>query len=179
MVERPRRVVEPEEQRADQLAGAALVPAEARDGAVGRARMLDLDHHALPGLVRRALVLGDDPVEPGALEALEPILRHGAVAARRGEMDAASGPAERALQPRPALRLRPGAQVLVALRQEIEGDERRRRLRRQLGHPRGRRVEPQLEGVEVEPRSVAITISPSTTQRSGRAARSGAARSGK
>src|SRR5207245_1164277 len=38
-----------------------------------------------------------------------------------------------------------------ALREEIEGHERRRRLRRELRHPRGRRVQAQLQHLEVEP----------------------------
>ena len=45
-----------------------LVPAEAGDDAVGGARVLDLDHRALAGLIRPVDRLGDHAVEPGALE---------------------------------------------------------------------------------------------------------------
>ncbi len=65
-------VEQPEQQRADPLA--VLVPAEPGDDAVGRALVLHLPHHPLVlqvGLVGR---LGHHAVEPGALEAREPVL---------------------------------------------------------------------------------------------------------
>ena len=73
VVQRAVVVVEAEQQRADQLAGAVLVPAEAGDDAVGGAHVLDLQHRALARLVRAARRLGDHAVEPGALEAVEPV----------------------------------------------------------------------------------------------------------
>src|SRR5207247_4627979 len=57
-------VVEPEQQRADELVLAALVPAKAADHAVGGARVLDLQHRALARRVRERLGLGDHAVEP-------------------------------------------------------------------------------------------------------------------
>src|SRR5262249_17247668 len=98
VVEITRLVVQPEEEGADELARPALVPAEARHHAVGRARVLHLDHHALAGLVRRALVLGDDPVETRALEPMEPVLGRGPVAGARGEVDAAARTSEGGLE---------------------------------------------------------------------------------
>src|SRR5688500_20247730 len=67
-------VVEPEEERADRVL-AALVPAEARHRALGGTRVLHLDHRALAGEVRARLGLRDDAVEPGALEARQPVER--------------------------------------------------------------------------------------------------------
>ena len=55
------------------VARPALVPAEAGDDAVGGARVLDLDHRALAGLVRAVSRLRDDAVEAGAFEAREPV----------------------------------------------------------------------------------------------------------
>ena len=69
----PLVVVEAEQQRADQLVLAVLVPAKAGDDAVGRARVLDLDHRALAGLIRPRRRLGDHAVEAGALEARQPL----------------------------------------------------------------------------------------------------------
>src|SRR5262249_48551340 len=65
-------VVQPEQQRADD-SRALLVPAEAGDDAVCGARVLDLQHRALAGLVRALRTLGDHTVEPGALETPEPV----------------------------------------------------------------------------------------------------------
>src|SRR3954462_495158 len=72
MLQHARVVIEPEEQGADRIL-AGLVPAKPGDDALRRARMLDLDHRALARLVRRIERLGKDPVEPGPLEALEPV----------------------------------------------------------------------------------------------------------
>ena len=69
-------VVEAEQQRADEPVLSRLVPAKARDDAVGRARVLDLDHRALARLVRAVLRLGDHAVETGAFEPREPVRRH-------------------------------------------------------------------------------------------------------
>ena len=54
---------------------AGLVPAVAGDHAVGGALVLDLEHGPLVGLVGAVQRLGDDAVEAGALELLEPVLR--------------------------------------------------------------------------------------------------------
>src|SRR5436190_907532 len=68
VVKDTRVVVEAEQERADCLGAAllgALVPAKAGDDAVGGARVLDLEHRPLAGLVARARRLGDDAVEAG------------------------------------------------------------------------------------------------------------------
>ena len=72
----PRVVVQAQQQRADVRRPARLVPAEAGDHAISSAGVLDLEHGALARLVRRVEGLGDDAVEAGTFEALEPIARH-------------------------------------------------------------------------------------------------------
>src|SRR5207249_11729245 len=108
-------------------------------------------HHTLARLVDAGLVLGDHPVEPGALEAMEPLIRQRPLPRARAEVDGWPGSRERLLQPRAAVGLQPTAKIAVALREEIEGDEGCRRLRGELRHPRGRRVQAQLQRLEVEP----------------------------
>src|SRR3989442_10412863 len=85
VVQRAILVIEAEQERADHRAGAVLVPAEAGDHAVGGARVFDLDHRALAGAVGRVQTLRHDAVEPGPLEATEPVLREGAIARGRRE----------------------------------------------------------------------------------------------
>ena len=60
-------------------------------------------------------------------------------------------PGERLFEPPAALVLRRAAQVASADGDRVEGDKRRRYFLRQLRDPRGRRVQPQLQRVEVEP----------------------------
>ena len=57
------------------MTAAALVPAEPGDHAVRGALVLDLHHHPLVLAVRLVDGLGDHAVEPGALEAGEPVGR--------------------------------------------------------------------------------------------------------
>ena len=80
-----RFVEQAEQQRADALA--VLVDAVAGDRAVGGSGVLHLDERALARLVGSVDRLGDDAIEAGALEALEPFLRAPAIGARRREMD--------------------------------------------------------------------------------------------
>ena len=67
-------VVQPEKQRPDGV-GRRFVPPEPGDDAVGGPGVLDLEHRALAGLIRGICRLGDDAVETGAFEALEPLGR--------------------------------------------------------------------------------------------------------
>jgi hypothetical protein len=53
----------------------------------------------------------------------------------RREMDAARGSRERLFQPPTALGLAKGAEVPLAFRQQVEGHEGGRHLRRQLADP--------------------------------------------
>src|SRR6185295_19425192 len=80
-------VVQPQQERADVRAGPVLVPPEAGHDAVGRPLVLDLQHRALARLVRRLEALGDDAVEAGALDTVEPICRGVPIARRRGEVN--------------------------------------------------------------------------------------------
>ena len=149
VVQRAVGVEEPEQQRADERALALLVPAEAGDDAVGGAHVLHLDHGALAGLIGAAGRLGDDAVEAGALEAVEPVERHGAVAAARRQVDVGGG-REQLLQQPAAFELRQGAAVGV-VGEQIERDERGGDLGGELLDPRRRRMQAHLQRVEVEP----------------------------
>jgi len=51
------------------------VDAVASDDAVGGPFVFDLEHHALVGLVDTVEGFGDDAVQAGAFELLEPLLR--------------------------------------------------------------------------------------------------------
>src|SRR6185369_14508184 len=151
VVQRAAVVVETEEQGADERAGTLLVPAEAGDDGVRAAHVLHLDHGALAGLIGGALVLGDDAVETGALEAPKPLLRHRASPIAGRDVDGAAGAPESPLELPAPVRLRTRAQVAGAVREQVERDERRGRLRGELLHARRGRMETQLERVEVEP----------------------------
>src|SRR6476646_8620471 len=95
-------VVQAEEQRADRALLTALVPAEAGHDAVALALVLDLEHDALVRLVGAVDRLGDDAVEPRALEALEPVASDADVARRRREVERRLEPTQRLFQERPA-----------------------------------------------------------------------------
>ena len=86
VMQRPLVVVQPEQQRADRILS-ALVPAKTGDDAVGRARVLDLDHRALAGLVGAVVRLRDHAVEAGAFEALQPLGGDLAIARHRREVE--------------------------------------------------------------------------------------------
>jgi hypothetical protein len=141
--------VEPEQQGADDAAG--LVPAEAGHDAVGRALVLHLEHRARVGGVRRVERLGDDAVEAGALEDLEPLAADRDVGARRRQVDRRRGLLHELLESRPALAQGRVEQRLVALGKEVERDERGRRLLGELAYPRLGWVDPVQQRVEVEP----------------------------
>src|ERR1044071_1209522 len=67
-------VEQAQQQRAD-VRLADFVPAEAGDDAVSGPLVLDLEHRAFARLVSSVERFGDDAVEPGPLEALEPTAR--------------------------------------------------------------------------------------------------------
>ena len=126
MVERPGVVEQPQQQRPDVRPGPVLVPAEPGHDAVGGALVLDLEHRPLARLVGRVEPLGDHAIEPGALEPLEPVRGGRAIAGRRRQVDRRLRGAEDGLEALSPLALRDGAEVLVAERQQVPGDERRR-----------------------------------------------------
>ena len=145
--------VQAEQQRAEQrpLGRRGLVLPVAGDDDVRGALVLDLQHRAAVGGVRRPERLGDDAVEPGALERAEPLLGLGRVARRPGQVDRGYDARERLLEPGPAHLERLVDQRLVAEREQVEGHEAGRRLLRQHPHPRVGGVDPLLQPLELEP----------------------------
>ena len=130
-------VVQPEQQRADRVRPALVHPV-AGDDAVGGPLVLDLEHHPLVGLVGAVERLGDDPVQPGALELAR--TSRGAIAGSR--VAGVTWIGGRGLARAPDLERRPPrrrtarpVQVVVAERQQVESDERGRGLLGQQPHP--------------------------------------------
>ena len=150
MVELAALVVEPEQQRSDVRPRAILVPPEAGHDAIRGPLVLDLEHRPLTGLIAGVDALGDDTVEAGALEPLEPVAGRPAIRGRRREVDRRLYPRQRRLQPSATLALRDIAQVVIAERQQVPGDEARRRLGGQHVHARGCRMDAKEQRVEVE-----------------------------
>ncbi len=94
--------------------------------------------------------LGDDAVEAGPFEAVEPVLRGlGAIGAGR-DVGGRLRSLEELFEARAALAEGRLHQVVGAFAEHIEGDERRRRLFGQHPDARFRRVDAQLEGFEFE-----------------------------
>src|SRR5262245_40189518 len=133
VVQRPLVVVQTEEQRPDAVA--VLVGPEAGDDAVGGALVLDLEPGAFVLAVLARARLGDNPVETGALELLEPLGCDLRVLGHRGDVDRRRCAAQHLLEPAAPLGDRPRPEVVVALGEEIEGDEARRCLGGQLRDP--------------------------------------------
>jgi hypothetical protein len=144
----PLLVVQAEHERPDDRP--ALVPAERPDDAVRRARVLDLEHRALVGGVRAVERLGDDAVEPGALEHGEPLAGRGRVAGHRREVHGRPGVGQQLLEPVAPLRLRDLHQRLAVHRQQVEGDERRGRRLGEHPHAAVGRVDALQQRLEVE-----------------------------
>jgi hypothetical protein len=127
------------------------MPAKAGNDAVGGARVLHLDHRALAGLIGARFRLGDHPIEPRALEARQPIQCDGAIPCCGGEIHRGRNFRQQPLELNPALALRCRHQIASPARQQIEGNKGSRCLLRQLLHPRGRGMEPELQRVKIQP----------------------------
>ena len=84
VVQVPVVVVEPQQQRADHAT--ALVPPKPGDDTVGRALVLDLQHHPLILAVVQVSALRDYAVEAGAFEASEPVVGHDDVRGQRRDV---------------------------------------------------------------------------------------------
>ncbi len=108
---------------------------------VRRAVVLDLQHRALVGRVGAGERLGDDAVEPRALELDQPAPRHIDVGGGAGELDGCGKVAGEVLQRAPPLAERPVQVRLLTQGEEIEGDEGRRGLLREQGDAAGRGVD--------------------------------------
>jgi hypothetical protein len=150
VVQRAGVVVETEQQGAHGVF-AVLVPAKAGDDAVGAAHVLDLEHRALARLIRRRLELRDDTVETGAFELRQPTFSLGAVARDGREVQRRSRAAQQPLEPHAPFGLRQIHRRLAAGAEQVERDEARRRLLRELCDARRRGVDALLQRVEVEP----------------------------
>src|SRR5690606_2698574 len=133
-------VVEAEEERAD-LAAVLVLPEAAPATAAGPP-LLDFVHRPLPRPYRPARALGDDPVEAGGFELVEPTLRRLHVGGGRGQVPRVLEVLAQLRQPPPAFPERQPAQVLASQRQDVEGDEPGRGLGRQLADARLGRVDP-------------------------------------
>jgi hypothetical protein len=112
--------------------------------------VLDLRHHTLVRLVREVGVLGDQPVEPGALEAVEPGAGDRLVAGDRREMDRRRRVRERLLERGAAVREGLAGEIVVAQREQVEGDEAGRGLTGQARHAARGRMDALLERPEVQ-----------------------------
>src|SRR5437868_499088 len=143
-------VVETEQQRSNFRFLAALVPAKSGDHAVALALVLHLEHHPLVRLVSPAFRFGDDAIESCTLEALKPVGCGRSVARRRRDVKWRLRLPENRLESRPPLGERRLAETLVAFAKEIEEDDGRGNLYRQLLDPGFRRMQPHLKRIELE-----------------------------
>ena len=71
------------------------------------------------------------------------------------------------------------AQIPVALAKQVEEHDGRRNLLGQKLYARRSRMKAELQRVEIQPVSLTMTISPSSTQRAGNCDRNGSSSSGK
>ena len=162
-------VEQAEHERADALA--VLVHAEPADGAVDGALVLHLEHHPLVGLVRAPRRLGDHAVEAGALEAARTSPRRRRRRRRRREVDRRGASSTSAFS---------SAARRSRERRRRTGRRRRgrgRRTRRTTPGSRPRASSPRdsagcmrsCSASKSRPLSPTMTISPSSTNRSGNA----------
>jgi len=112
--------------------------------------VLDLEHGALAGLIGTCRGLRDDAVQSGALEPLQPVDGQVVIARHRREMQGTAHLREHLLELLATLFLWCTHQVLAAGREEIECDERRRRLLCQHGDARGRGMQAHLQASEIQ-----------------------------
>src|SRR5688572_809863 len=125
-------VVETKQQRSDELVFPVLVPAKAGNDTVRRARVLDLDHRALAGLIRAGDGLRDHTIESGALESGEPFDGEITVARDRCEMHRRLRAGQHAFELCATLALRGLTKVDTIGGQRVERHEGRGRLASQL-----------------------------------------------
>ena len=142
----PSSRVEAEQQRRDRAAAARL-PAQAGDDAVGGLVRLHLDDAVTrAGEVGQAEPLRDHAVEARGLQRLQPGSPLLDVGRDRREREAVAD----ALQLGAPLLDRLLVHRLALPEEQVEGDERRRDLGRELAHAALRRVQARLHRVEVE-----------------------------
>ena len=112
--------------------------------------MLDLGHDALAGLVGIGELLGDDAIEAGAFEALEPVERDFAVAGGGREVGGGSHALEVAFETGAAFAERGLLEVVRPVAEHVEGDEGGGRFAGEHADARFGGVDAHLEGFEVE-----------------------------
>ena len=95
--------------------------------------------------------LRDHPVEPGALELLEPLLGQLRVVGGAGQVARAAQVGEPLLHHRPTLRERAVDVRRVVEREQVEGHEAGRRLLGEHVDPRLRGMDPLLQRLELQP----------------------------
>ena len=142
-------IVQPQQQRAHPVPTA--MHAITGDHTVGGVAVLDLELGAPAGFVGTCCGLGDDAVQSGSLEPLEPAGRHGAVGGGGSEVHRRGETGGHVDQDRSALGERRTGEVAIAQRQNVEGHETCRRLAGEPGDAARRRVDAGAEGVEVQP----------------------------
>ena len=113
--------------------------------------MLHLEHGARTRLVRAGERLGDDTVESGAFERVEPLERLVATGRRGRDVERRLRVAEQPLETGAPVPERLVEQGLAVEREQVERDVRGGDLGRELPDTRLRGVLAQLERVEVEP----------------------------
>src|SRR5215468_756645 len=114
------------------------MPAEPGDHAIAVALVLDLQHHALVGLVGACEWLGHDTVETCAFKSAKPIRRGFHVARGWGQMQRWSGRGEKGFQFATSAFKRYTAQIAIVPAQQIEEDDGGGNLLREKLHARSR-----------------------------------------
>src|SRR5215471_7623906 len=113
--------------------------------------MLHLDHRALARQVSAGLQLCNDTVQARAFEAREPVERNRSIARCGCEVHRGLCSDEQLFEGSTAHRLRRSHERAPGDFQRIEGDERSWCLFCELFNARYRRMQSQLQGVEIEP----------------------------
>jgi hypothetical protein len=153
--EHPRVVVQPKQERPDGIGAALVEPVPGHD-AVGRALVLDLEHHPPVLLVGPLERLGHHPVEPGPLELVEPPPRDLHVGRGRRDVDRRHGVHEGGLERGPPFDERSTREVVIAEREQVERDEMSRGGFGQHADAAVGGMDPLLERLELEPSQLSV-----------------------
>src|SRR5215469_12874862 len=125
------------------------MPPETRNHTIAIALVFDLEHHALVGFVAAGHWLRHYAIQPGALEAAEPIRRDLRIARGGSEMKRRPRLREESLQHLTAALKGRAAQIAIALAQQIEKHDRGGSLARKEFYPRLGRMNPHLQRFEI------------------------------
>jgi len=112
--------------------------------------VLDFEHDAFVRLVGAGSGFGDDTIEAGAFEPAKPVERDVTIAGCRCDVDGRGCGGEQRFKLGAALFEGLAAQVAPAFAEKVEEDNRGWRLLGEKLHPRGRGMDAELEGVEIE-----------------------------